>query len=156
MRTIGVYFDAAGTQCHGTIAPNVPGTVYVLAKLGEGNPGMCGAAFRFTGSLLAGRCSRREPNVIMLGDPFGRGVSMGWAPEVITGDVVQLFQVLVLAASEETDVVFSLEVGNPPDNPYYNCPTAVTAARVSKECVSTVPCTVNPSASFTLRGSRPP
>ena len=147
-RTIGVYFDAAGTQCHGTIAPNVPGTVYVLAKLTAGAPRMCGAAFRFTGKPATWQMFPVvNPNVIMLGDPFGRGVAMGWAPEAVTGDVLQLFHVLVLAASEESDVVFSLEVGTPPDNPGYSCPTLVNCGPTySKECVSTVPCTVNSSA----------
>jgi hypothetical protein len=38
-RTIGVYFDANGTQCNGTIVPGTPGTIYILARVEPGEIG---------------------------------------------------------------------------------------------------------------------
>jgi hypothetical protein len=148
-RTIGVYFDAEGTQCHGTIHPGTLGTIYVLAKLDPGAPGINGAEFRFVGVPESWQVSTIvNPNVLSFGDPFGIGVGLAFfGCQRPASGVVLIFKALVVALAEESDITFSIENRDPPSNPGFRCPLIIECdePNFSKLCVEGVPCTVNAS-----------
>lgn len=142
--SIGVYFDAEGTVCHGTIRPGTPGTVYVLEKF-AGTAGLAGAEFRFTGVPSSWQVFP-VPNseILVLGDPFGAGASMGFRCQTPENGVIRLYSVLVLAADEQSDVRFAIEPRNPPSNPLFQCPLAIQCEPwFTAFCVTNVPCVVN-------------
>lgn len=148
--TIGVYFDAEGTICHGAIQPGVPGTVYVLAKVGAGSNGIAGAEFRFSGVPSSwATFPVANPDFITIGNPFGDGVNLGFHCQSPANGVVRLYSVLVLATSAETDVRFTIEPHNTPANQDFHCPLAVACegpgGGFREFCIPGVPCTVNPS-----------
>lgn len=144
--SLGVYFDAQGTQCQGTIRPGTPATIYVLAKVGPEAGGITGAEFRFDG-LPSSWTVYPVPNAIAfsLGDPFAGGVNIAFSQCWATGSVVRLYTVLVLAASEEDDVEFALVQRERPSNPNFPCPlvTACDAPMFTMHCVASYPCRVN-------------
>jgi hypothetical protein len=70
---VGVYGDAAGTQCCMTVAPFAMGTLHVIAKLnGQTAAGITGAEFRLEFSNAAGYFLTLTPNPLanlVLGNP---------------------------------------------------------------------------------------
>ena len=149
--TIGVYFDAAGTRCQGTIAPDAPGMVYVLAKLPQGTlDGIAGAEFKFSGVPASWRVFPvANPDLVALGNPFGDGVVMGFPCKQAQDGVVLLYSVMVLASAAEPDVVFGIEVRKPPLNAAFQCPLLVQCddPAFTKRCVTGQSCFVNSSKS---------
>ena len=146
--SIGVYFDAAGTQCQGTIHPGDPGMVYILAKpAGSTADGVSGVEFKFTGLPRSWRFFPvANPELLMLGDPFGAGVVAGLPCQAPQGGVVLLYSVLVLADAEESNVEFSIDVRDPPLNPEFKCPLLLGCdPYFTKYCVSAQSCTINSS-----------
>jgi hypothetical protein len=146
-RTLGVYFDAAGTQCNGTILPGTPGTVYIFAKLESWDPGIHGAEFRFSGLPSTWDAyAEANPEMLAIGDPFANGVTaaLGSCAQFAAG-VVTLYTVLVLASAPESDVWFTIESRYPPSNPGFRCPLVVNcdAPVYSTTCVEGRYCTVN-------------
>ncbi len=125
--TIGVYFDALGTVCQGTISPGAIDTVYVLAKLGESDDSRCGiegAEFRFTGLPASWDISPvLNHEMLGIGDPFAEGVTVvGTRCHRPSNGVVLLYKVLVYAGGEESDVTFGIESRDPPTNSQLPCP----------------------------------
>ena len=148
-RTIGVYFDAEGVQCNGTIVPGTPGIIYVLARLDAGAPGIHGFEFRFTGIPETWSIYPvPNPDMLVLGDPFGNGAGGGLmtCQRPATG-IVKLYTVVVLASAEATNVRFDIKSQAIPSNPGFRCPLVINcdAPIYSMTCVEGVPCTVNPS-----------
>lgn len=146
--SIGVYFDAAGTQCQGTIHPGAPGMVYILAKpTGATAEGVSGVEFKFTGLPRSWRVFPvANPELLMLGDPFGAGVVAGLPCQAPQGGVVLLYSVLVLADAEESDVEFSIDMRDPPLNREFKCPLLLGCdSFFTKYCVSSQSCTINAS-----------
>ena len=108
--SIGVYFDAAGTRCQGTIRPGAPGIVYILAKpAGHTADGTAGAEFKFTGLPPSWQVLPvANPELFTMGDPFGDGVVAAWPCQGSPQSPVLLYSVTVLADAEEPDVVFGI------------------------------------------------
>jgi|CXWL01.1.fsa_nt_gi hypothetical protein len=148
---IGVYFDAAGTMCSGTIRPDQPGTIYILAKAEPGTEIPSGAEFRFTGLPSSWAVYPvPNPNTLSLGDPFAHGVNIASVgspcAEPGTIPVLLLYTVLVLASETVDDVRFDLVQRDPPSNPAWTCPLVVGCGLpYEKYCVETDPCFVNVS-----------
>jgi hypothetical protein len=150
--TMGVYFDAEGTVCSGTIAPGTPGTVYIVARSAPGTEIISGAEFRFAGLPASWTVfSVPNPNCLSLGDPFANGVNIAATG---TGGVEQcdpawatflMYTVVVFATEEVNDVVFELTHRNPPGNPAFRCPLVTDCSGWEKHCVQTSPCFVNSS-----------
>ena len=148
--SIGIYFDAAGTVCSGTITPAHPGTIYIVAKAAPGSDNPSGAEFRFTG-LPASWTVYAVPNPGMIsnGDPFAAGTSVGAGIQCLPGGTSSFvfYTVLVLATETVNNVRFDLETRHPPTNPAFNCPLVIgcDAPVFSQHCTHTVPCFVNAS-----------
>lgn len=144
---LGVYFDDQGTQCHGTIRPGSPATIYILAKVGADTPGITGAEFRFEGlpsSWVVFPVA--NSTAFNVGDPFANGVNIAFSECMgPSGAVVPLYRVLVLATSDEEDVQFTLVQKNLPSNPNFPCPlvTACDPPMFTMHCVTSEPCQVN-------------
>jgi hypothetical protein len=146
----GVYFDAAGTVCHGTITPGAPGTVYIVANTPPGTEVIAGAEFRFTG-LPESWTVYPVPNASLLtiGNPFENGVVVAATdaqcqPEWST---FLMYTVLVIATDEAEDVTFELTNREPPSNPAFHCAFVMDCSvSYEKYCVQTSPCFVNATA----------
>jgi hypothetical protein len=149
--SIGVYFDAAGTVCSGTITPAHPGTIYIVAKSAPGSLYPAGAEFRF-GGLPASWTVYPVPNpgIISIGNPFTNGAGMagagiqcnpGGRPTFV------FYTVLVLATETVDNVRFDLEASNTPSNPAFHCPVVIGCDLpvFAMHCTHTVPCFVNTS-----------
>ncbi|UCE02239.1 MAG: hypothetical protein JSW67_13455 [Candidatus Latescibacterota bacterium] len=143
---LGVYFDAAGTQCSGTILPDQPGTVYVVAQANgvTATEGFAGAEFRFTGIPESwATYPVANPEILAIGNPFGDGVATAFpCPE---SDTYVLYSVLVIASAVEEDLQFELRNREPPTNPNFDCPLLMLCNNpiFTLICVETVPCFVN-------------
>ena len=146
--SIGLYFDPLGRVCQGTIRPGTPGKIYVLAKLNGVLGGAAGAEFRFTGLPASWTTYPvANPEALALGDPFGDGVSMGFICQRPPSGILQLYEVEVLAAAEESDLEFGIASKKYPDYPGF-CPYVVACNDpvFTKVCVETKPCFVNATA----------
>lgn len=145
-RTIGIYFDAAGTVCQGNIRPGTPGFLYVLAKLGENTDGIAGAEFRFAGAPDSWETYPvANENGLAIGNPFGNGVIIAFPCQRPEDSVVLLYTVVVLAMDDEEDLRFSIEARNPSSNPTSPCPLVVNCdvPAYSLSCVRGGSCTIN-------------
>ena len=146
--TIGIYFDAEGQQCSGTIRPGEPGTIYILAKHnGLTDCGVAAAEFRISGIPPSWSVYPvPNPAALNVGNPFADGVVVAFPtcqrPE--NGPVV-LYTVLVVASELETDLQFTVEKRNPPGNPMFQCPlfNLCDTPMFTKICVEGLPCHVN-------------
>ncbi len=148
-RTIGVYFDAAGTQCQGTIPAGTVGTVYVLARLDPGAAGFAGFEFRFIGVPSSWTVYPvPNPDVLGMGDPFAAGVVGAFRScQLPDTGILRLYTVMVLAGADEADVTFDIERREPPSNPGFLCPVLVNCDTpiYTATCVEGTWCTVNAS-----------
>ena len=108
-RTLGVYFNAEGTVCTGTIRPGTPAEVYVIGKVG-GTQGMTGATFRFVGAPYSWeKYPVANPLILAIGNPFGDGVVLSFPFCQSPGDGnVLLYTVLILAHEDIPDLYFAL------------------------------------------------
>jgi hypothetical protein len=149
--TIGVYFDAAGTRCQGTIQPGTPGTVYILVRTaGATADGIAGAEFKFTGLPHSWRVFPvANPELLAMGDPFGVGVVAGLPCQSPQAGLVLLYTVEVVADAEEPDVQLSIDAREPPLNRAFACPLLVACDEpaFTKQCVGAQSCSVNSTAS---------
>lgn len=148
--SVGIYFDEQGTQCAGTIPAGVPTRVYVLAKLsGHADCGITGAEFRFGGVPETWETfTVADENALMLGDPFGDGVSVAFSCLSPGDNLVPLFTVQVLATDTRSEFQFTIEPRNPPASPTFPRPllTLCDAPKFSKVDATGIPCWVNASA----------
>ena len=145
--SIGVYFDAQGTKCAGTIGAGEVGRVYIVAKYGPPNTdGIAGAEFRFVGLPDSWQVSAvPNPDIFTLGDPFASGVVAGFACPSPQARKFVLYEVLVQAGDAQENVQFSIETRDPAINPSLNCPVLVGCDQpvYTQFCVQSVPCFVN-------------
>ncbi len=148
--SIGLYFDRAGTVCSGTIQPDQPGKVYVVAKMnGMSECGIAGAEFRFTGVPASWRTHPvTNPEILSIGDPLGDGVTVAFRCQRPEDGYYVLYEVLVLADREETDLEFRIRKRNPATSPDFDCPLLVLCdfPAFTKICVDGMGCTVNARA----------
>jgi len=157
--SVGLYFDRAGTHCNGTILPDHPDTVYVVAKVGGMSEcGIAGAEFRFTGVPASWRTFPvAAPDILAIGDPLADGVTVGFECKREETGAVVLYSVLVLASEEEEDLEFQIENRAPPTNPEFACPLLVMCdyPAFTKICVEGLPCNVNTRAPQLCPGTTP-
>jgi len=147
--SIGVYLDAAGTQCDGTAMPGTPldGSVWVNLA-GSTTAGITGAEFRIdpadlTGDYVYVATSNPVANIV-LGDPFNSlGVNIGF-PTCQDGATnsgrVQLFtfQVVDLSPSASQNNWLTLRQRFTPTNPNFRCAlvTLCDSPAFTKVCLS--------------------
>lgn len=143
--SIGVYFDPQGTLCQGSIPAGTAGKIYIVAHLdGATAGGIAGAEFRFTG--LPGAWETHpvpDPDILALGDPFGSGVILGFVCKPPVQGTVLLYEVLVVANDDVSDVQFQIESRDPPlSNP---CPLLLECDDpvFTAYCVEGLSCFVN-------------
>jgi len=146
-RSIGVYFDAAGTICKGTIQPGTLGTVYVVMRFDDEEGGAAGAEFRFEGVPDSWATHPvANPTMLAIGDPMRNGIVAGFGECVgVTREPYVLYSILVIALEEETDVVFEAATRIPPTNRNFYCPIAIAcdAPVFTAHCIRNVKCQVN-------------
>ena len=143
--SIGVYFDALGTLCQGTIPAGTTGKIYIVAHLdGATAEGIAGAEFRFTGLPDSWEAHPvPNPDILAMGDPFGSGVVLGFVCQPPVEGTVVLYEVLVIANDDVPDVEFQIESRDPPlNNP---CPLLLQCddPAFTAYCVEGLPCFVN-------------
>lgn len=144
---LGIYFDAAGTVCSGTIEPGVPTEIYIIGHTPPGGDRISGAEFRFAG-LPASWIAYPVPNAgtLSIGDPFAGGVNIAATttqcqPEWST---FLMYTVLILATEPEEDVRFTLRARTPPSNASMSCPLITDCtSNYTAYCVEPSPCLVN-------------
>jgi hypothetical protein len=147
--TLGVFFDAAGTVCSGTIQPGPPSTIYIVARTAPGTELIAGAEFRFTGLPSSWTAyAFPNPQCTNIGDPFGNGVIVAATqtqcqPQWST---FLMYTVLVFASTEVENVQFELTNREPPSNRAFRCPLVVRCG-YDLACVETSPCFVNQTGS---------
>ena len=152
--TLGIYFDAQGEQCTGTIRPGEPATIYILAKHhGISECGLTGAEFRIGGLPDSWQVyAVPDPTTLNIGNPFGDGVNAAFPSCQRPEDgPVRFYSVLVLASELESDLQFTVEPRNPPANPAFSCPliNLCDYPAMTKICVEGLPCHVNATSSRT-------
>jgi hypothetical protein len=124
---IRVYADP---ECVSTMLPSMeppgPYIVYAMASL-DTLAGITGAEFRIQG-LPAGWHAIAMPNpaaAIVFGDPFGTtGANIAFAT-CQTARCVLLYQMALLPATSQTQVVLEVRANAPPTNPNFSCPLVV-------------------------------
>lgn len=123
---IRIYSDPG---CASTTLPSMeppgPYIVYAMASL-DTLAGIAGAEFRIQG-LPAGWQAFATPNpaaVIALGDPFGTGADIAFAT-CQTARCVLLYEIALLPATSQTQVVLEVRANTPPTNPNFTCPLVV-------------------------------
>jgi len=156
--SVGIYFDAEGTICSGTVEPGVPTKIYVIAKLqGITDCGIAGAEFRFSGIPESWQVSPvPSPEIISLGNPLRDGTTLAMSCQAPENGRVVLYEVEVLATKVETDVTFKLE---PHVNPAgdFGCPLLVLCdwPFFTQVCVESIPCYFNASSAKSCDGAVP-
>ena len=146
--SVGLYFDMFGRNCSGTILPDRPDTVYVVAKMDEMSAcGIAGAEFRFTGVPASwSTFPVAAPDMLTVGDPLGDGVTVGFRCKREEAGFVVLYSVLVLANAVEEDLQFHIEKrAAPTGGPDFDCPLLVLCdfPAFTKICVEGIPCNIN-------------
>ena len=142
--TLGIYFDPAGTICQGTIQPDLPGMVYVVAKLDLASSAFAGAEFRFSGVPASWSAFPvANPEIVALGNPLEAGATVAFPCYESERGPLVLYSVLVLAGTEVSDVQFTLLHRNPPTNTQFRCPLLVACTSFVKHCIEGEPCFVN-------------
>ncbi len=149
--TIGIYFDEEGTICEGTISPDQPTRVYIIARLnGLTDCGLAGAEFRFAGIPDSwSTFAAPNPEILTLGDPFGEGVTCALPCARPEDGKYLLYSVVVFAADDDDDLEFSLEPRTPPvGRGEFDCPKLLMcdSPYFTQLCVETQSCYVNASA----------
>ena len=147
--SVGLYFDAEGTICSGTIQPGVPQKIYVIAKTrGFTDCGIAGAEFRFTGIPQSWQVNPvAGAGVVAFGNPLTEGTTLGMPCQNPESGQMILYEVDVLASQLEADVTFRLE---PHVNPVgsFSCPLLVLCDSpfYTQICVESIPCHFNPAS----------
>ena len=159
--TIGVYVDAAGTQCTGTTnGTMITGSVWAnLAGAAAG--GITGAEFRVDNNHRFDCSVVPSPDpgaTIVLGDAFNLAGTNIVYDTCQTGPRVQLFTFTLSENTPSTDIWLTLTQHFRPSNPYYPCPllTLCDGPIFTKVCVGSESANsvhwqalLNPSGSLT-------
>jgi hypothetical protein len=141
--SIGVYLDAAGTQCSGTITGTVIGSVW-MNLAGASASGVSGVEFRIDNSNAAAYSVSfvADPaTTIVIGNPFFAGVNMGWAAcQTGTGGRVKLGELIITENTSSPDVTMTVRQHYYPSNPspQFQCAlvTQCDGPAFTKVCVS--------------------
>ncbi|HZL84949.1 MAG TPA: hypothetical protein VFD07_06165 [Candidatus Krumholzibacteria bacterium] len=123
--TIGVYVDAAGTQCTGTTTGGVViGSIWVdLAGVAAG--GFTGAEFRIDNSQMANTTVSVSPDPnanIVLGDAFNQAGTNIVYPTCQTGPRVRLATFTLVEMAPVSDIWLQVTQKYTPTNWTFNCP----------------------------------
>jgi hypothetical protein len=138
--SIGVYADAAGTQCCITAAPFTPTTAYVISNLaGLTASGVTGAEFRIefnpapspsylvswtaNGSLSVALGSPIDDTPADPNDPKGCNLAFSTCQPLVLSDRIQWGTLSIISLSA-TPPALTLKVKQktPPSNPEHKCP----------------------------------
>ena len=138
--TIGVYVDAAGTQCTGTTSGGVVmGSIWVdLAGAAAG--GFTGAEFRVDNSQRENCTVAMTADAgatIVLGDPFNLYGTNIVYDTCQTGPRVQLATFMLFENVPSSDIWLTVTQHYQPTNAYYDCPllTLCDGPVFTKVCV---------------------
>jgi len=150
---LGVYFDANGSECSGSIGPGAFRTLYVLfSPDGDTRGGIKGAEFRIeisgSGYNLFGP-QYLFPEGTQVGDALGDGVIT--APRVCqSGLVIPVLRFQVQNVGGGSDVVISIAPKNPPSNGSFPCPLVnlCDTPMFTQVCVRPGKAVLNPSGSI--------
>lgn len=145
-RTIGVYFDAAGTICKGTIEPGVPTDLYIVVRFDRLGVGAAGSEFRFRGGPDSWRAFPvANPTILAIGNPLENGVVVGFGHCVgLNEHAYVVYSVLILADHPAEDVLYELQGRIPPSNPNFPCPLVLDCnPQFLAHCVTNIKCRVN-------------
>lgn len=146
--TIGVYFDAAGTQCSRSVTPFGVFDLYVIAKTsGITDCGFTGAEFRILGLPSGWYASVAEaPAVVYFGEPFAGGVNVAFPTCQQSGNVL-FYRFSVLPTTAASDLVLQVTGRNPPLNPSFPWPllTLCNVPGYTKTRVDGLAAYVNPT-----------
>ncbi len=147
--SIGIYFDAAGTQCAGRLEPNELGRVYVVAKLGGMiECGIAGSEFRFVGipeDWIVHAIP--NPDFVSIGNPLAEGAALGFScAQPRSGNVI-LYTVDIFPTEAVEDLEFDIVPRDPPSSPEAQCAHFVLCDKpmYTKFCVQGRSCLVNAS-----------
>ena len=145
--TIGVYFDAAGTVCKGTVEPGVPAMVYVVLRFDGAEIAAAGTEFRFVGMPPSWIVyAEADPGILAIGDPFAGGVSAGFTQcKGAMGEPFAVYSILILAQEPEDDLEFEARTKVPSSNRNFQCPVVVACDSpfFTAHCVESVRCRIN-------------
>ena len=141
--SIGVYFDAAGTDCDTQVQPFVGFNTYILANLyaDAAASGLTGAEFRVTGVDPAwfSTISGNPAAPIQFGNPLQTGCNIAFSQcQTGTGQVVLLYTVSIITLAPVPATTLRVLPRSPPSNSRFPCPlvTLCDAPAFSILCVS--------------------
>ena len=120
--TVGLYADAACTQTHMNLPSGTEGTIYVAYT---GSLPLQGVEFRIDGIPTNWAVLSVVPNpaALVLGDPLGTGVGIGF-PMPEGTDCVNLFTIVVAQTSPGSAATLTVTHREPP-RPDFPCPFAI-------------------------------
>lgn len=147
----GVFFDAAGTNCSGTVPVASVSTLHVvLLPQGSTFAGVMGAEFSVNAaqnSTFLLQSESVEAGAIQIGAALNGGTSIGF-PACHSGGAIAVltFQVFNLGGNAQ-DVELRVGAKSSPSNPFLQCPVAVLCddPQFTAICVSGARGILNPS-----------
>lgn len=149
---IGVFFDAAGTNCAGTVPVASLATLHVvLLPQGSTFAGIMGAELRVTAaqnSTFLFQGETVESGAIQLGAALNGGTTIGFSNCHSGGSVPVLsFQAINLGGNAQ-DVELRVTAKGSPSNPLLQCPVAVLCddPQFTAVCVAGARGILNPSS----------
>jgi len=145
---IGVFFDAAGTDCDAIQPAFTPLYWYVIARL-EGSDaaaaGIAGAALRVTG-VPTQWFHVVTPNPIIdfpTGNLLAEGMTLGFPCQSGTNSIFVLASILSFSVSELSHLVYAIEPPLLPGFEDYQDPVLIACEGFLQVCVAGVPGYVN-------------
>jgi len=122
--SIGVYLDAAGTQCQGPIAGVTIGSVW-MNLAGATTGGITGAEFRIDNSDASSIDVTFQPDpsvTIAIGNAFLGGINVSFYPcQTGTAGRVKLGSLVIAPMSSTPDVMLTVRPKFEPSNVNYPC-----------------------------------
>jgi hypothetical protein len=153
--SIGVYLDAAGTQCEGTVSPGTPVVGSIYANLaGATTTGITGAEFRIDPSNSSNYffSFSEAPGCFLVGNPMLGGANLAFN-SCQTGPRVQLGTLTILETTHTADATLTVRQRTEPTNVTFSCPLftqcdspAFTAVCLTPPNSDLFRATMNPSA----------
>jgi hypothetical protein len=139
--SIGIYFDAAGTDCDYTVGMYQPVNFWVLAQIGGTSAdGITGAEFRilnWPGSWFGNVTANPAANTVLGNLWTGTNIAFSACQPGSSG-LVLLYSVAGLATSVVGETYLTVAQHFTPSNPSFQCPlfTLCDAPVYTKVCVS--------------------
>jgi len=147
---LGIFFDAQGTKCEGTLGQGGITTLYiVLVANGDTRGGIAGGELRVEAESSGYRLFGPHPfeQFTPVGDPFGSGVYLGAKCQSGVAIPIYSFQVQNLGGSG--DGVISITPPSTPSNPEFPCALVLLCdtPAFTKICVRPGKAVLNPTGS---------